>query len=123
MTKPDEDDLFLEQFFEAARSDSASPSDGLMARVLADAEAVQDELQPGADTPALQPGVWAGLVAALGGWPAMAGLATATVAGLWFGAASPDLLDGVIGLGLSTEQSFDLGDIGFGDVAALDGDL
>ncbi|MGQ0565527.1 MAG: dihydroorotate dehydrogenase [Gemmobacter sp.] len=84
MTDDDLDDLFA-----AARADAARPSDGLMARVLADADA----LQPQRRAPARPRFRLSALIAALGGMGAMAGLATATVAGLWIGLAPPAAVD------------------------------
>lgn len=81
----------LDVFFDAARGAPEPASDALMARVMADALAVQTAAKAG---PMLSErrhsGVIAGLWAALGGWPALGGLATATLAGVWIG-FSPDL--------------------------------
>lgn len=63
-----------------------------MARVLADAEAVQAGFDSAAvpdRQPARRPGLLAQLGAALGGWPAVAGLAAASVCGLWIGISPP----------------------------------
>jgi hypothetical protein len=78
----------LEAWFEAARGEGPEPSDALMARVLADAEA----LQPRSAPPPRSDGAWAEVWRLLGGWPAAAGLAAAGVAGLWIGAAPPEVL-------------------------------
>jgi hypothetical protein len=78
----------LAPWFEAARADGPEPSDALMARVLADAEA----LQPRPADPPRGGGAWAEVWRLLGGWPAAAGLAAAGVAGLWIGAAPPEVL-------------------------------
>ena len=80
----------LDAFFDAGRGGPA-PSGGLYARILADAAAA---LPQPVTTPQPRPGLWAVLVAALG-WPAMAGMATAAVAGLWLGFAAPDTVDGI----------------------------
>lgn len=68
-------------------------------------------------------GLLAALLAALGGWPAVAGLASAAVAGVWIGAASPDLVNGVVGLGdgVTEETAYDLGDLGIGTLAMAEG--
>lgn len=85
----------LEAFFSAAREDTPDPSEALMAAILADA----DSHQPGlADIvqPAVKPtrrGPMQALLSAIGGWPAAAGMATATVAGLWIGFAQPVQLE------------------------------
>ena len=66
-------------------------SSDLMARVLADATAVQATFGAAdvAEAPARALSVWAQIGAALGGWPAISGLATATVAGVWIGVSPP----------------------------------
>jgi hypothetical protein len=78
----DHDDL--EDFFGAARRMTPAPSDALLAQVLADAMAAQ---APVIRTP--RPGWLAQLRDALGGWPAVGGLATAGVVGLAVGIAAP----------------------------------
>lgn len=104
------DDDGLERFFDAARRDAPDPSDALMARVLADALAAQP---PAAPRPLPRPGVWASLRAALtqlraalGGWPALGGLATAGLMGLAIGIAAPasmaDLATALLGQGADT---------------------
>ena len=90
-------DAALEALFEAAaRQAEQEVSPELLARVLADAEAMQP-------TPAALPqrrvARRRGILAALGGWPSLGGLAAATVAGIWIGfAAAPELFpDGLTG--------------------------
>lgn len=88
------DDAALEAFFAAARSDAPAPSDALMARIMAgaEAEALGREAAVVAARPArsARPGLIAAVIGALGGWPAVTGMVTATVAGAWFGFAAPD---------------------------------
>jgi hypothetical protein len=79
----DHDDL--EDFFSAARRMSPAPSDALLARVLADAMAAQVPVTVRVQ----RPGWLAQLRDALGGWPAVGGLATAGVVGLAVGIAAP----------------------------------
>ncbi len=83
----------LDDDLAAARSEVAGEgwemSDALMARILADAAAEMP--RPSAD--AGRRGLWSALVSTLGGWPAVSGLAAATVAGIWLGAAPPPALD------------------------------
>jgi hypothetical protein len=60
-----------------------------------------------------------GWLAAIGGWPAAAGLATATVAGLWIGYAQPDL--GAVTLGTGADEVvYDIGGLLPGYVATDD---
>ena len=84
LTDNDLDDLFA-----AARADVARPSAALMARVLADAAAEQ----PRKPVPVRPRFRLAALIAALGGSGGIAGLASATVAGLWIGLAPPAAVD------------------------------
>lgn len=101
MASIDEDDIALDAFFSAGRAHPAAPPAALFERIAADAEAVLAEARDGAARDGRAPrgagGLLAGLAAALGGWPAVAGLASAAVAGLWIGAAQPSLLTGVAG--------------------------
>jgi len=79
-----DDDPELEVFFDAARRTAPQPSGDLVARILADADAEQ----PKAPEP-VRPPWWRSVLDGLGGAPAIGGLLTATVAGLWIGAAQP----------------------------------
>lgn len=103
-------DVDLDIFFDAARSARPEPSPELMARVLDDALA----MQPPAARPA--PSVptrsWLGaLLDTLGGWPAAASLATATLAGVWIGISPPDAVSAVTAqLGLAAEAAIALPD-------------
>ncbi len=82
------DDTTLADFFAAARDAAPAPSDALIARILADAEAAMPRRAEGPARPGPEPrrGVLAWL-GAFGGWGGVGGLATATLAGLWFGYA------------------------------------
>jgi hypothetical protein len=82
MTDPKNE--MLEDIFAQARSVASTPSDDLMARVLAAAVPPTPQL-PQANAP----GLWPRLLDMLGGWPAVSGLAAATVAGVWIGVAPP----------------------------------
>ncbi len=79
----------LDDLFAAARAEVAQPSPVLMARILADAAAVQ----PRRSVPVRARFRLGGWIAALGGTGALAGLATATFAGLWIGLAPPAAVD------------------------------
>ena len=85
VTKMSDEDDILEGLFAEARTEMMRPSDDLMARVMADAI----DAMPNASAPAA-PRHSGGFLALIGGWPALAGLATATVAGVWIGFAAPD---------------------------------
>ena len=90
----------------------AVASGDLLARIVADADAVADQRDV-AGTPGRAPqqsGVFARLTAALGGWPAIAGLTTATVAGIWIGYVSPDTLSAIAEGYISIGASDRLGD-------------
>lgn len=72
-----------------------TPSDALMARIMADA-ATEMPRRVGvasvSDASGSR-GIGAMILAALGGWAAVSGLAAATVTGLWLGISPPAALD------------------------------
>jgi hypothetical protein len=94
MTDTDrKDDSGLDSLFAAARAERAAPSDAMMARVLEAALAEQAGFarRDGAAADARgNGGFWSGIWAALGGWPAAAGLSAAVMAGVVIG-VSPAL--------------------------------
>jgi len=104
----------LDVYFEAARAQAPGPSPDLLARVLADAEATQQAHPTAAlaRAPASRPGIAARLYRLLGGWPAMAGLATAALTGIWIGPALPEGLVGAAEtaylVDITPEMAFDL---------------
>lgn len=110
MTNDRKDAPELDDFFEAARAQTPEPDAAFLARVLADAEAAQtgfaDPERPAMPAPGRR-GMMAAM-RALGGWPAAAGLSTATLAGLWIGIAPPDALAVTAQTLLSSEASFTL---------------
>ena len=69
-----------------------TPDDALLQRIMADADGVIADQQPSPTKPVQSGGVFADILAALGGWTAVAGLSTAAVAGLWIGVAPPGAL-------------------------------
>ena len=113
----------LETLFQAGRDAAPVPSEALMARIMADAEA---ETLRRAPSPAPARRALGRILDALGGWPAMAGLATATLAGVWLGFVAPDRLNTLAG-GLllpdsaAAAASYDLEDMvpGYGGLQAL----
>ena len=88
MTDDERQERRLEVAFEAAGAARPEPSAELMARVLADAEAAQAEFAP-ASVPRPRSGYLRQFFETLGGWPAIAGLTAAGVAGIWLG-VNPD---------------------------------
>ena len=78
----------LNSLFAAARKAGVKPSDALMARVLADADAVQAGFQTTA-TPPMRASRMQQLFRVLGGWPSIGGLVAATVTGIWIGVNPP----------------------------------
>ncbi len=94
MTNPHQsDDALLQGFFDAARAPApdAVPTDDFMARMLNDAFDVQDAKAPVVQPAARRPW-YAALMDAVGGWPSLAGMAVAAVAGVWIGVVGPSAL-------------------------------
>ena len=85
MNEQEPDDL--EDLFELARRAAPAPSPELLARLVADARsaAPKTALAPSRAGSGWLSGVWH----QLGGWPAAATLATATLSGVWIGSQSP----------------------------------
>lgn len=102
MTDMHKDDKGLEAFFAAARAAAPEPGSDFLARIAAQGEAVQAERLSAAMAPPrgrrARMGIWATLAAAVGGWSAFGGMATAALAGLWIGFAGSDTLAQAVGL-------------------------
>ena len=102
MSKTDKtmlDDAALEAFFVAGRAHAPDPGADLMARIMADADAEIDA-RTAVRTPAAarkRKGLWASLVSGIGGWPAVASMATAAVTGVWLGFATPAQMNALTG--------------------------
>ncbi|MFW8634432.1 hypothetical protein [Cribrihabitans pelagius] len=127
----------LDGLFAAARAQRPGLPRDLEAAILGDAARVQeswaqerrardscDSAGPRARPASRRPG-WRQLAAAVGGWPAMGGLAAAGVAGLWLGLSPPGFVPDPValaGLG-SAETEADLPYDGFDLAIVLDGDL
>lgn len=80
------DDALLEDMFAAAKRHAPRPDGAMMARVLADAEAVQfGFVTPGSVQAAPRRGLFEGVFDLLGGWAGLGGLAAASAFGLWLG--------------------------------------
>ena len=103
MTNPNDD--MLDDLFAQARGAAPAPSDALMARVIADAEAAQP--RPVAVSVA-RPGFVARILDVIGGWPAVSGLAMATVAGVWVGVAPPASVQDMTAAMMGDEVSINL---------------
>lgn len=87
----------LDLFFEAARQERAEPSDSLMAAIMADAQAQMPAADPLPAPKAQKAGWLSSIFRGLGGLPAAASLATATVAGVWIGFTQPVQLETLSG--------------------------
>ncbi|MCV6824977.1 MULTISPECIES: hypothetical protein [Halocynthiibacter] len=94
MPKTPEKPIDLDGFFAAEKQAVNEPSTDFMARVLRDAEDIQDAFAPQAPSPKPKP-IWEALIGAIGGWRSVAGLATATIVGVWIGVSPPESLDGL----------------------------
>jgi hypothetical protein len=81
-----DDDKDLDALFAEARVEQPSPT--LVARVAADAKAVQAQPAPKSAVP--RQSWWAAAIAGIGGWSAVSGITAAGVMGLAVGLYSPD---------------------------------
>ena len=108
MERADKDDL--DRLFAEARAEGSSAQPDFMARVLADALAMQPAAAGFAAPEVARPSLWARLAQALGGAAVAAGLGTAAMAGLALGYVQPEpvlTLAGSYGLAAGGEV-FDL---------------
>lgn len=95
-------DAGLDLFFAAARGPEGRPAPlpaPLMQRILADAAAVAAAPHGVAEVMTARPGLFRSAWAALGGWPAVAGMVTATLAGVWLGFARPAVMTDMLSFG------------------------
>ncbi len=136
-TETEMDDAALEAFFAAGRARTPEPGAEVMARILADAEAelaartsrsvrswpvrsrpirswpVRSRSSVGRPR---RLGVWTRFLDGIGGWPALASLGAAAVAGVWIGFAVPDRINTLAG-GLllpdaaTSDMSYELEDL------------
>lgn len=102
----------LDAVFALARESNPEPSATLLKSIMADADQLASGREQAAAEVARSPGtgVLASLLNAIGGWPALGGLATATVAGIWIGYASPATVDGLTDGYLASQTYLDMGD-------------
>ncbi len=85
-------DMDLDGLFAQAREERLGLPESLQAAILADAAAVQAEWQAPEPEKPVRGGFWLQLRQAVGGWPALGGLAAASAAGLWIGFTGPEFL-------------------------------
>jgi hypothetical protein len=104
-------DADMEALFATIGDDIPQMSDGFLDRIVADAALLQ--VSGEVFHPPL--GMWGRALDALGGWPSLGGLATATVAGIYIGFADPTVLE-TVGLFETSET----GDVLLGDFAFFD---
>jgi len=108
-------DFELDDLFETARNTAPVPSADLVARMMADADAeLSANARAKSSSVPVKRGLFAGILTGIGGWPAVAGLATATVAGVMIGAATPDTLDALDNLSggyLASVTGYELDDL------------
>ena len=92
-------DAALDEMFAAGRAVAPAPSEALMARILTDADATRAARATTGPARAGRPRepFLGRVLSGLGGWPALAGMVTATAAGAWIGFASPDALNALAG--------------------------
>ncbi|MGE4325297.1 MAG: hypothetical protein AB7E21_04205 [Pseudodonghicola sp.] len=102
------EDVGLDAFFAAARQETIIMPVGLAERMRADAAMVQ----AGFARPLVADGIAnsgsGGLLSqlwgALGGWPALSGMAVACAAGVWLGVSPPNFLPDPLGLVVQQSQ-------------------
>lgn len=120
----DTKDIWLDEYFASAKKDIAAAPDDLISKILADAEVMQQEFA--AKTPVAAPaqaGLFTRMIEALGGWPSMAGLATASLAGVWIGVSAPAGLEGVAQALVGADVATDVVDQYYQAEFELAGDL
>lgn len=105
-------DSELDAVFSLASDNTPEPSAALLKSIMADADQVASAREQASVKLTEPPGVglYTSLLNAVGGWPAMGGLATATVAGIWIGYASPATVDGLTDGYLASQTYQDMGD-------------
>ncbi|WP_116599190.1 hypothetical protein [Primorskyibacter marinus] len=111
MTDKQQDSDGLDAFFDAARNTAPAPDAAFMARILDDALSVQAEAVAPPSPVTKREGLFSQILRGIGGWPALTGLAAATVAGVWIGvnppAAVSDQLASLIGTSSATTDATD----------------
>lgn len=106
MTERHSPEADLDRLLAVERATRPDVSPGLLMRVLVDAQAEQAARARRLRPAAPRRGVMA-VLRDLGGWPAMAGLAAATAAGLWIGVSPPPaLLDTAQGIWMTEDVDY-----------------
>jgi hypothetical protein len=100
------DDKMLDDLFEQARATPIAPTDDLLRRVIADADQAMPGHRP--RQAKVRTGPWAALRDALGGWPAVSGVAMAGIVGVWFGLAPPAAVETLAADILGTQTGISL---------------
>jgi hypothetical protein len=101
----------LDDIFASAREGAMQPSQGLMARVLADAEAEQARNLRPVTVPVKAAGFWMQLAGVFGGAGPLAGIGTAALAGLFVGFVQPQAVTTMAGYwqtGSSSSETVEL---------------
>lgn len=93
----------LEGLFRQARAERPLP-EAMMARIVADAE----RLVPWPVRGVVRESLWEQVLAMVGGWGAMSGLAAAAVTGVWLGVLGGADMAGYVGLGGETLGAVEL---------------
>lgn len=84
----------LEDIFALARQEKHSLPADLMQRIMRDAAEAQPRQVAAVRETHGYVGLFSRLKAAIGGWPALAAMASAAVAGIWFGVYPPSISSG-----------------------------
>ena len=92
-----DDEKQLDQAFAEMRAHAVVPSEGLLDRIMMDADQVLSDITslPNVDRPTATEtpqGFGRALLEAIGGWMPIGGLTAAAMAGLWVGVYPPDVL-------------------------------
>lgn len=105
-------DTELDAVFAQAMENAPAPPAALLDNILAAADQVASGREAVAVAVPAAPdqGFLTGLLNSVGGWPAIGGLVSATVAGVWIGYASPATVDGLTDGYLASQTYQDLGD-------------
>ncbi|WP_299843275.1 hypothetical protein [uncultured Roseovarius sp.] len=104
MTENHSKDKMVEDLLDLVQRKVPAPPGDLMERILSDAMNVQAGFSQVPDR-SERPGILNDLFRVLGGWPAVAGLATATVAGVWLGVFPPGFLSDATGVYLGQDDA------------------